>query len=71
MALPTLQRGATGQDVKRAQALVLSTGRAVAIDGEYGPKTQAAVVAFQRSGRLVADGITGRQTWAALLGEKL
>lgn len=71
VALPTLQRGATGQDVKRAQALVLATGRAVAVDGVYGPKTQAAVVAFQRAGRLTADGITGRQTWAELLGEKL
>lgn len=40
-------------------------------DGIFGTKTKKAVVAFQASANLDADGICGKQTWAALLtGEK-
>jgi peptidoglycan hydrolase-like protein with peptidoglycan-binding domain len=34
--------------------------------GNFGPKTEAAVRAFQRSKGLVPDGIVGPKTWAAL-----
>lgn len=37
-----------------------------AVDGIYGSKTRAAVVAFQRKNKLVADGIVGSKTAAAL-----
>src|SRR5262249_30901433 len=37
-----------------------------AIDGEFGPDTEAAVVTFQLSEGLVADGEVGRDTAAAL-----
>lgn len=36
------------------------------IDGEYGPHTTAAVIAFQTTHRLVADGIVGPATARAL-----
>lgn len=36
------------------------------IDGKIGPGTKAAVVAFQRSKGLTADGVVGRKTWDAL-----
>ncbi len=39
------------------------------IDGFYGPKTEAAVKAFQKAGGLEADGIVGPATWAALFDE--
>lgn len=40
------------------------------VDGRFGRKTQAAVVAFQRGHELVADGEVGPQT-AKALGIKL
>lgn len=39
---------------------------AAEIDGYFGPRTQAAVEAFQRDYGLVADGIVGRQTMSQL-----
>ncbi len=36
------------------------------IDGRYGPKTRAAVRAFQGDSNITVDGIVGRQTRAAL-----
>lgn len=37
-----------------------------AIDESYGPKTEAAVRAFQKAKRIKVDGWVGRSTWAAL-----
>ncbi|NHC43602.1 peptidoglycan-binding protein [Bacillus sp. MM2020_1] len=36
------------------------------IDGIWGPKTKAAVVSFQMSRNLTADGIVGKNTWRKL-----
>lgn len=58
---PTLRRGATGELVKQLQAKV-----GLAVDGNFGPKTEAAVRAFQNAHDLVPDGIVGPATWAAL-----
>ena len=60
---PTLRRGANSELVKEIQAKV-----GVSVDGEFGPKTEAAVRKFQRARGLVPDGIVGPQTWAALSG---
>ena len=40
------------------------------IDGEFGAKTQAAVIAAQRFYNLTQDGICGPKTWAKLLEVK-
>lgn len=37
-------------------------------DGIFGPKTEAAVRAFQETAGLVVDGIVGKNTWARLMG---
>ena len=58
---PTLRRPSTGEQVKQVQAKV-----GVVVDGNFGPKTEAAVRAFQRTHGLVPDGIVGPKTWAAL-----
>jgi len=66
-ANPVLQFGSRGQDVTRLQTrlqqLKLYTG---AIDGIFGQQTKAAVVQFQRSKGLQADGVVGAKTWTAL-----
>lgn len=58
---PTLRRGATGELVRQVQAKV-----GVAVDGNFGPKTEAAVRVFQGAHDLVPDGIVGPMTWKAL-----
>lgn len=66
---PVLQRGARGEAVKRLQALLRSHGSpGLAVDGDFGPATEAAVKRFQASRKLAVDGIVGPQTWAALEG---
>jgi Putative peptidoglycan binding domain/N-acetylmuramoyl-L-alanine amidase len=60
---PTLRRGDRGDLVKQLQ-----TRLEIEADGDFGPNTEAAVRAFQRTHDLVPDGIVGPQSWAALDG---
>jgi len=63
----SLKEGARGADVLSLQRRLMEKGfRPGAIDGVFGPATEAAVLAFQKSQGLLADGIVGRQTAAAL-----
>ncbi len=71
---PTLAVGSTGSVVQRLQQFLnlarseFDPGAAALVeDGDYGPKTKAMVVAFQRWGGVAADGIVGLQTWAVSL----
>jgi hypothetical protein len=72
--LTILKRGSRGDDVKRLQRLLnqavpvsqLPKGRPLVADGDFGPGTQAAVIAFQHLQGLPADGTVGPKTWRAL-----
>ncbi len=64
----TLGRGATGQAVRELQQLLRDHGQAITVDGQFGPQTDAAVRAFQRSQGLTPDGLAGPKTLAALRG---
>ncbi len=71
----TLQMGDRGADVLQLQRALVSRGLLrVSIppsqrEGYFGPTTQAALKAFQRSERdLVADGVLGEQTFRRLFG---
>ncbi len=62
-----LARGSRGAAVVALQtALARALGRPLAADGVFGPRTEAAVRAFQASAGLVADGVVGPLTVAAL-----
>jgi peptidoglycan hydrolase-like protein with peptidoglycan-binding domain len=68
LGLPTLIRGSRGADVVLCQSILVRLGfRPGPVDGAFGPRTRAAVQAYQRSRHLLADGVVGRQTWSALL----
>jgi len=66
---PLEQEGATGENVRSVQYLLNDHGSALAVDGDFGPQTSAAVRAFQASHGLDADGIVGNQTWPSLIVE--
>lgn len=64
---PRLQQGDRGVAVKALQfALRQKYQYDLQVDGVFGPRTAAAVRSFQAHMGLTADGIAGRQTWAAL-----
>lgn len=65
---PTLRQGARSSAVSTLQKLLREHGATVAVDGSFGPATYRAVVAFQKSAGLAADGVVGPKTWAALNG---
>src|SRR5690242_19262142 len=71
-AMPTLQQGSKGDVVKSLQQLLSNgvgewnTGPGP-IDGNFGPKTQASVKAFQTWGGVPADGVVGDSTWSVSL----
>ena len=62
-----LRVGTKGGDVERLQQALKDRGFSPgAVDGEFGAGTEQAVVAFQRSQGLLADGLAGARTQAAL-----
>jgi N-acetylmuramoyl-L-alanine amidase len=63
-AVETLSRfGSTGTEVKQIQTKLKSLGKYTGpIDGVYGTKTKNAVISFQKSVGLTADGIAGSTT---------
>ncbi|MBD1851647.1 peptidoglycan-binding domain-containing protein [Leptolyngbya sp. FACHB-711] len=68
--LPTLQNGSRGPAVALLQRLLVLYGYPSivgAVDGQFGAKTQAAVVQFQKDQNVaVKDGIVGSATWDKL-----
>ena len=62
-----LQEGSTGPAVAKLQAKLKKIGfNPGRIDGDFGPATKAALIGFQKSSGLLADGIAGPRTQTAL-----
>jgi predicted chitinase len=61
-----LRQGSRGASVQAMQQRLSDLGQTLSVDGNFGPGTRAAVVAFQGSKGLSADGVVGPATWAAL-----
>jgi putative chitinase len=59
-----LKLGSEGEDVKKLQIKL-----GVDPIGKFGPKTDAAVKAWQSANGLTADGIVGDGTWSKMFGE--
>jgi peptidoglycan hydrolase-like protein with peptidoglycan-binding domain len=59
-----------GDDVKAVQTALKNKGLYTdTLDGNFGPKTDAAVKAFQKANGLTQDGIVGPKTCVALGGQ--
>jgi hypothetical protein len=70
---PTVAQGRANDPewVAHLQQLLIDNGHDPGpVDGAFGPRTDAAVRAFQAERGLAADGIVGPLTWAALTGEE-
>ncbi|KAM3093322.1 peptidoglycan-binding protein [Phormidesmis sp. 146-12] len=63
---PMLRQGDSGAAVTELQQLLNAKGANIAVDGDFGDATRAAVVKFQQQNRIAVDGIVGPQTWQAL-----
>ncbi len=66
---PALKVGMEGVQVKTLQKRLNRYGSSLLVDGEFGPVTQRAVIAFQKANSVLADGIVGPGTAALLNGE--
>ena len=62
----TLRAGSSGSDVRELQNLANRLDARLAVDGRFGPRTDAWVRGFQRSRRLTVDGLVGPKTTAAI-----
>lgn len=66
-AVETLSKvGSQGDEVRAIQTKLNELGYNLKVDGIYGSATKQAVIAFQKSKGLTADGIAGKNTLAAL-----
>ena len=61
--ITTVKKGSTGEAVRGAQVLLVD----VSVDGDFGPKTDAAVRTAQDGFGVTVDGIVGPVTWRALV----
>ena len=65
---PTLRKGARGNITKLLQEKLVSLGyNTNGVDGIFGSGTDNVVRLFQKSNRLVVDGIVGKNTWRKIL----
>ncbi len=65
--MATLKQGSKGPEVRALQQQLKDLGfDPNGVDGNFGPGTRAAVIAFQQSKGLAADGMVGPATLAAL-----
>jgi peptidoglycan L-alanyl-D-glutamate endopeptidase CwlK len=65
--MSVLKEGMSGSEITNLQQKLQEHGfNSGAIDGVFGHATEAAVIAFQKSQGLLADGIVGARTQAAL-----
>lgn len=70
-ARPTVRRGSKGDVVREVQRILNAwypSMSRLAVDGDFGPATEARVKYMQKRAGLAVDGIVGPNTWRRLLG---
>lgn len=67
--LHLLSKGVAGPEVKTIQRIIVAgeVDKTIAIDGDFGAKTEAAVKTLQGKLGITQDGKVGKQTWTAAL----
>lgn len=65
-----MRKGDIGAPVTQLQRQLITAGFKLAIDGVFGPATEAALIALQHRAGLVADGIAGPKTIATLIARE-
>lgn len=66
--VPTLRQGSSGAAVRALQAqLNAKRSAGLAVDGQFGPATLAAVRSFQSHAGIGVDGVAGPVTWRNLI----
>lgn len=63
---PMLREGSHGSQVVALQQALNAHGIRTSVDGSYGPRTRASVMAFQRQAGIEVDGVVGPQTASKL-----
>jgi D-alanyl-D-alanine carboxypeptidase/Putative peptidoglycan binding domain len=66
-----LRRGSEGETVRVWQNFLVGLRLLRGVDGVFGPRTEAATVAFQKTQKLQQDGAVGPQTFGAALQKGL
>ena len=71
LSWPELRQGSNSAwpqaTVRSLQYLLNAHGAKLTVDGAFGPKTKAAVVAFQHAKGLTASGVVQASTWRSLV----
>ena len=63
-----IKKGDSGSQVEEIQIMLNMINKTqLQIDGDFGSKTLAAVVSFQKKYKLKPDGIVGNMTYAKLI----
>lgn len=65
--LSVLGKGDKGEQVKTLQRLLNAFGSKLTVDGSFGSLTKSALMSYQKTNKLVVDGICGIKSWESLL----
>ena len=63
-----MKQGDRGQNVEELQIMLNMINKTqLVVDGDFGAKTKAGVISFQKKNKLAVDGIVGQMTYAKLI----
>ena len=66
-SIVVLKEGSTGPEVTDLQFILqIRNFTSDVPDGNFGSRTKAAVILFQKAKKLLPDGVVGSKTWAAM-----